>query len=233
MSNMLIASSMKINDTLSLRIPLIGEIFEFDENDYLKQVKALTDVPFDVQAELDEIGIDYEKITEYELFLMRMLSLKNEDTSLLFEGAVLSGFDLIEEKGILSNADGTCVIDQQAFVFITTTLRKIMGFKKTLDRPANAEGKAYTLERMKKAYERAKKRKAKQHYIEDIVVSLVNTEEFPYNYETVNNVNIYAFFRSLKQIEHKKNWDQLMSGAYFGTVDMKKINLDSNYWVAH
>ena len=65
-----------------------------------------------------------------------------------------------------------------------------------------------------------------------MVISLVNTEEFPYNYETVMDISIYKLNASWRQIQKKKHWEQTMNGVYFGSVDINKIDTEKISWLS-
>ena len=60
-------SSVQITDQLSLRIPTVGEILE-NESTYFSLVSIMTSTPFQYMVQLDDLGIDYTKITDYEMF---------------------------------------------------------------------------------------------------------------------------------------------------------------------
>ena len=60
----------------------------------------------------------------------------------------------------------------------------------------------YLLEKERKKQKRNAK-KPYEPYLEKLVVALVKTEEFPYNYETCMDLAIYKFNQSFKQIQHK------------------------------
>ena len=66
-----------------------------------------------------------------------------------------------------------------------------------------------------------------------MVVALVNTSEFPYDYDSCMNLSIYRFNQSAKQIGHKIAFDNTMIGVYAGTVDTSKMtNKDCLSWIA-
>ena len=62
-------SSIDIVPKLSVRIPTVGEILE-DEDSYYNITSSLTASPFQYMVQLDDMGIDYTTITDYELFMM-------------------------------------------------------------------------------------------------------------------------------------------------------------------
>ena len=67
--SLLNATSVDIAPNLSVKIPTVGEILE-DEFTYYGIVSSLTASPFQFMVQLDDMGIDYTKITDYQLFTM-------------------------------------------------------------------------------------------------------------------------------------------------------------------
>ena len=63
------------------------------------------------------------------------------------------------------------------------------------------------------------------------IISLVNTEEFPYTYETVFNLTMYQFTKSLMQINGKKQACAMLQGSMSGFVDTSKIPSSSFQWM--
>ena len=51
-------------------------------------------MPIDLMVQLDDIGIDFTSIDEYDLFLLMFTGLKNQDTKLIFGDLDLSKFEL-------------------------------------------------------------------------------------------------------------------------------------------
>ena len=66
-------SSVNIPDTqLFIRIPTVGEILE-DEFTYYSIISSLTASPFQYMVQLDDMGIDFTTMSDYELFKMLFL----------------------------------------------------------------------------------------------------------------------------------------------------------------
>ena len=87
------------------------------------------------------------------------------------------------------------------------------------------------LEKARKKMKRKKRQKQPDSQIEDLIVALVNTAEFPYNYESVKDISIYQFYASLKQVTHKVKFDKTMIGVYAGTVQFDKLDMDERSWI--
>ncbi len=235
--NLLRFNEYRINDKISVHVPSVGEIFDFGDQKYYSMVQSLIATPFDLMVELDDIGIDYEKITDFQLFMLMMESIafNENDTSIFFGDLDLSGFQEAVNKCngemALYNQSKDILIDQMIALEISNAIRKIHFWEAPLGRAGNAEGKQYLIQRNRIKKERLAKKPYKS-FLEGLIISLVNTEEFKYDYDTVMGLSIYKLNASWRQIQKKKHWEQTMNGAYFGTVDLKKINLGKISWLS-
>ena len=215
----------------------MNEIFDFGDQKYYSIVQTLVATPFDLMVELDDIGIDYETITDYQLFILMMesIAVNEDDTSILFGDLNLKGFQeaVNPQNGekVLWSKDNDIVIDQMIALEICNAIRKIHFWEAPIGRAGNAEAKRYLIERNRKKKKRLAKKPYKS-FLESMIISLVNTEEFPYNYETVMELSVYKLNASWRQIQKKKHWEQTMNGVYFGTVDTTKINLEKINWLS-
>ena len=60
---------IKINDYVSIHIPTIGEICDYGEGKYYSMVQNLCAVGIDLCWQLEEIGIKFDEISDYDLFV--------------------------------------------------------------------------------------------------------------------------------------------------------------------
>ena len=129
--NLLKVQDYPINNKISVHVPTVDEIFNFGDQKYYNMVQSLTATPFDLMVELDDIGIDYETITDYQLFVLMMQSIAFEeaDTSILFQNLDLKKFkeaeDLSNGEHILFDEENDIKIDQMIALEICNVIRKI------------------------------------------------------------------------------------------------------------
>lgn len=224
-----------INDKIKIIIPTVGDIID-SEVSYYGVVNTITAMPIDMMVQLDDLGIDFSTIDEYELFLIMKIAIQEEDTSLIFGDLDLSKFELLinPENGeiILKDEVSDITIDRHIHSQIATVLRKIHGFEKNIRKPGNKEARDYMLEKAKKKAKR-NKNKEPTSQLESLIVALVNTEQYKYNYEETRNMSIYQFNSSLQQIIHKIGYDNRMHGVYAGTVDYKSLNPADLNWLSY
>lgn len=278
-------SSIDIVPNLTLKIPTVGEILD-DEKTYYSITSSLTASPFQYMVQLDDMGIDYTSIDEWELFRMLFLNYCNQELvykmkikdlevemkkhlttsddylqcknqiEILNTKIQENGFNIIfKDFHLTSEVDGKLIgfneyqynnsdeivlfnpatqveINRLIYNDLTDAIRKINLFEKVKYKPGNESAKKYLLEKERKKQKRNAK-KPYEPYLEKLVVALVNTEEFPYNYETCMDLSIYKFNQSFKQIQHKISFNNTMVGVYAGTVDTSKMsNKDILSWIA-
>lgn len=195
----------------------------------------LTSDPIDMMVPLDEAGIDFTTINDYDLFLLLFTALKEQDTSMIFGDLDLSGFTTaVNEKSemvVLYDERRDIVIDRGIQNRIATCLREIHGIERNFKTPANEEARRYMIERARiKA--RRHKRKETESQLEPLIVAMVNTEQFHYGYTEVRDLSIYQFNRSVRQIINKEEYEHRMHGVYSGTISIKDLNPEDLDWVS-
>ena len=106
------SNQYRIRDGLSIYVPTIGEIYDYDEAEYYRVVQLLTAMPYDLMVQFDDIGLDYETITEYQLFLMMLenFKLQRQDMSIVFGSLDLQTLRIAKDSffGKESEKSGKC-----------------------------------------------------------------------------------------------------------------------------
>lgn len=233
--NLLYRTQIEINDKICVLIPTVGEILEC-EDEYYDQVFMLTAMPIDMMVQLDDAGVDFSQINEYELFIMLFEGLKQRDTSMILGSLDLSGFQpaINEQNGTIvlrDEVNGIC-IDRAIHGQIAATLRKIHHLEKNIRKPGNGEARDFMIRRAREKLRR-KKNRTTDSELESLIVAMVNTEQFRYGFEGVKDLTIYQFNESVHQVINKIDYDNRMHGVYSGTVSVKDLSQDDLNWLKH
>lgn len=274
--NLLQTDKIIITPDICIKIPTVREILE-NEILYYNITYAFTATPFQCMVQLDDIGIDYTTIDEWQLFIENFLSYSRSITELnqiiptikqqiektmdkkilfkkeqelnryqqlldnfnislgyIFDNLQIEGFQLWHDNAaneeVLFNSNTGVKIDRQTYLLIAEFIRKINLYKYVKYKPGNENAKKYLIEKERRRLKRNKNHN--EPYLEKFIVSLVNTSEFPYNYKDCMDLSIYQFNQSLKQIQHKIDFDNTMIGVYAGTISVKDMeNKDSLSWI--
>lgn len=87
------------------------------------------------------------------------------------------------------------------------------------------------LERMRAKMKRHPRAESSQ--LEQLIIAMVNTEQFKYDFESARSLTIYQFNECVRQIVNKVNYDNRMFGVYSGTVNVKELSQDELTWLVH
>lgn len=239
--NLLYEDHICIDEKIKIKIPTVGEILQ-NEDDYYSVISILTAMPIDFMVQLDDLGIDFSQISEYELFLRLFPCLQSMDTSLVFSGLDLNNFEYAQREGndqvvgddaiVLVDRIHDIVIDKKVYLKIAATLRSIHGIKKDIRTPANKEAKEYMIEVARRRQKRKRGRSEKSH-LEIKIVALVNTQQYKYDFESTKGLTIYQFNESVKQIIKKIDYENRMIGVYSGTIKVSDMSEADLNWMIH
>ena len=88
--------SLRIDDRITVKHPRIGAIIDYGEQRYRRIIGALTTSPSMMISVLDDMGVDWETISDFELFtgyLRNMLT--DEDSAFIFDGLRLNEYNAV------------------------------------------------------------------------------------------------------------------------------------------
>lgn len=233
--NFLYKRSIQINDKISVYVPSVREVIA-NEDEYYSMVSLFTAMPVDYLVQLDDAGIDFTSINEWQMFLLFFGGLKTRDCHLVLGELDLSKFNIgiNEQSGqaVLIDTENDIRIDRATHNQIANVLRKIHHLEKNRRKPANDDAKKYMLERARKKLKR-RQNIAEDSQLESLIIAMVNTEQFKYDFEGTLELSIYQFNESVRQIIKKVDYDNKMYGIYTGTVNAKDLNPDDLNWLIH
>lgn len=102
-----------INEKIALKIPKLQEIVDIGEKEYFSTIQLICSTGSDLTWQLEDIGIDYTLIDDYNLFIKVLHnSLSKDKTSILF-GNILDFTKMIPE---INNATNDIVLRQHVVI---------------------------------------------------------------------------------------------------------------------
>ena len=225
-SQLLFGKPFELNEFITILHPKLEEIFDVGEKKYMSIVSMITASPKDYRSQLFDIGIDFEEINDFELFLITSEGLDKRDTGILFDGLNFKDFVIAFEpkinQNVLVDVNKKIVIDRATFEHISDYIRKMHGFKKDTSVAGNAHTKK-VLTDLHRQDMLELSRKPYKSMLCPLISAMVNSSGFKYNYETVLSLPIYTFMDSVQRIQKIKGYEGLMSGMYSGNIDVTKI----------
>lgn len=235
----------EVGNGMTVLMPTVGDILRLDNSDitFYQTLYIWIANPTTYRLMLWDNGIDWNKISDYELFLM-LYKTENPDVSKMMFGNVdFQQFGLFHKTVQEKNEDGEIVDVQKVTLY-------------SPDQDIEISDQDYTLisQYLKAAFniypkvEKAKGRITKESIIEEermnliakerkgediptssllpLISSCINHPGFKYNLNELREVNFVQFMDSVQRLQIYESTSALLKGAYSGFCDTSKIDKD-------
>jgi len=218
--------------TITINQPTIGEILKYGEKDFFSMVNPFISNPTSYRLFLWEAGVDWNKISDYELFCILVKGLQVSQTAIIFGDLDFSKFDLYSVKTdegntvqTLINKDQGVVINEQTYSLIAEYLRAMLNMYPKVEKAKGKTTKLWIINEEKQKLELEKKEKKKNDSILlPLVSACINHPGFKYNLEELKQVGIVQFMDSVNRLQVYENTRALINGRYSGMIDTSKID---------
>lgn len=221
-----------INDKLTIFQPKINDIVDFGEGKYFNMLHYLTAIPSDMKAQLFDMGLDYEHVSDFELFLMLAPTLPQNLTYPLLGDVDLSQLKMYRnidnDQIYLGNKETGLKIDIIIYERMVNYLRKLHGLKKKVERAVNARTKQVLIEEDRNRIV-TNKNKPYKSFLLPLISSIKARQGYTLDY--VRNMGLYEFMDEVSRLQIIHNADALLHGAYSGMIDTKKIKKSEFNWM--
>lgn len=222
----------KYNDNIIINIPTLQQVRgenDSEESSFWGDVNLFVQTPSDLISELDSMGIDFEQVSDYELFTLLFLMRKKTESihnSILFKNFSFWDLEIIdmESNTVFVDDNGKVIINETVYNDIAQIISTFTGHKRTPKKKfGNAFAKKKRIEQDYKQKEKMRNgKKGRSNFLDGIILRLVCNANFPYNFETIQDVTIYDLIYSLKQIEKDIEVTDLIQTRLFGN-DLSKV----------
>lgn len=221
-----------VNENIVIKQPTVGEIAEYGERKYYSMVHTITAIPSDMKSQLQDMGLDYEKVEDFELFMMLAPTLSQESTEILFGDIDLSKLKPYKNPQndmiVLADIETDLVIDMLIYERIVNYLRQVHGLKKKVEKAKNAMTKRVLIEEDRRNIALNKNKPYKSFLTP--LVSAVKVR-MGYTKDYVRNMQIFEFTDDVQRLQIINNADALLRGMYGGMIDTKKIDKKELNWM--
>lgn len=219
-----------INDNIRIHQPLVGEIVNC-ERDYFSVIHTLTAIPSDLKSQLWDIGLDWCQVDDFELFRMLAPTLIQDKTAILFGKLDFSNMRQYQNKNgdiVLADKEAGIIIDQLIYTRMMNYLRKLHNITPKVEKTRSKTVKKWLIDEDRKKIELAKTKPFKSYLLP--LISSVKVKQ-GYTKDYVRNMGMYELFDDIARLQIIHNADHLLSAAYAGTIDMKKIDKKELNWM--
>lgn len=219
------------NCMIQINQPTIGDILEIGEKEFYSMLNVFISNSTSYRLQLWDMGIDWNKISDYELFCMLIKGLNKELTSLLFGDIDFQYFDLynkkIEDDEVLTlyNKEQNIEISEETYRCISEYLRLMFNIYPKVEKAKGKATKEAIIEedRMNLNLE-IKKNKGSKSMLLPLVSSCINHPGFKYKLNELREIGIVQFMDSVQRLQIYESTVALNSGMYSGMCDLSKVD---------
>lgn len=221
-----------INQYIKIHSPSIGEVVEYGEHEYLSTVYLLTAIPSDMKSQLFDIGIDYEEISDFELFYLLTRNLTPERTRILFYDLDLSKMQIEQnpDNGLMIMKSDQGIIDELAYTRIAKCICKIHGIVPKIEHAKNKTTKRILIDLDREKIKKASKEEQKSMLM-PLVSAMMRYPGFKYKTTELKDCSYYEFMDTVRGSQIYVQSTALLQGSYSGMVDTSKINKNEFNWM--
>lgn len=233
------------SEQIRITQPTIGDILEFGDSKFYSIVTSLCSNPTMYRLQLWEMGVDWNDISDFDLFSLIIKNYTPEDTHLLFGDLNLSWFERIYDKEkdcniliniprdengnpIISDYQNLIVIDEVVYIKIVEYLRYMFNIHPKVEKAKGKGTKQAIIDEEKINYQlqlqKAKDNQIQKSFLLPLISSAVNHPGFKYKKNELREVGIVEFMDSIQRLQIYESTHALLSGTYSGMVDTSKID---------
>lgn len=219
---------------IKIRQPKLSQIlFDMGEQGYLSTVNAWTSIPSDAKSMLDENGIDYAQISDFEYFMMLSRGLNAQ-----LSEQIVSGFNPAKavpkrntqnDEIVLFDEENKTVIDRFVHGNIMNVLCQMHGYVKERETAGNKAAREFFIEE-DKALRKRRKEEGPKSTLQPLVSALIAKAGLHGQMEKILNMTFFQLRDAIRRYEAIDLSYQIGQGIYVGMLDTKKINKEYLNW---
>lgn len=233
-----------------IRQPKVRDIVEYGEDKFWSFVTRFAGNTTAMRLPLWEAGIDWNKITDFELFCSLVTSFSIEETKLFFgKDLDFSKFVAVsipvnnEDENpenqelkteiVLVNDDYPEIhINEQIYNRIVRFIRMATGYNPKVEKAKGKVTKQSIIDEERFNNRMAEKKRNKDPLYGSFLLPMfsfcLNHPGFKYKKAEILDMNLFEFMDSVKRILNTESVQALLSGMYSGFMDTSKLNFDKD-----
>lgn len=225
---MLFGDPYHLTDKITIYTPTVGDIKEFGEQNYFSVISTLVAIPSDMKSRLEDVGINYMEISDFELFMMISRGLTKDQTSIILGDLDFSKMIMCEnsENGdiVLYDPESDIMIDKLVYAKMVSYIRKMNCFgKPKIEHAANETTRRILIQLDREKIAKAKKEPYKSQ-LRQMISAMMRYPGFKYKMSELKECGIYEFMDTYQGSQIYVQSTALLQGSYSGMIDTSKIN---------
>ena len=206
--------------------PTIGDILKVGETSFYNNLNVFVGNPTMYRLKLWESGIDWNKISDFDLFTLLVKTCDIQYTKLLFGDIDFQDFERVELENdvvVLFNQRNKLIITKEQYELMAKYIRTMFNIFPKSEKAKGKTTKEWIIQEEKSKLERSKKEEHSS-YLLPMISACVNHPGFKYKLQELKEVGIVQFMDSVQRIQVYETAIALNHGAYSGMCDMSKVD---------
>lgn len=235
-----------VGNGMTIYQPTIGQILDIGEENFYTTLYIFIGNPTMFRLQLWDMGIDWNKITSYDIFTSAVTGINKKVSDLLFGDLDFSGFALygknieqINDNGeteiiqipTLYNQSIDIEISREDYTLISEYLQVMFNIHPKVERAKGRATKEAIIEEDRMNLAMRQKEKQSGSTLLPLISSCLNHPGFKYKLNELEDVGICYFMDSVQRLQVYESSTAVMKGMYSGFVDGSKIKPENYNWM--
>lgn len=240
-----------VGNGMTITIPTVGDILNLENSDltFYQTLYIWIANPTTYRLMLWDNGIDWNKISDYDLFLMLYKSENPTVSKMIFGDDInFKNFSFFSKASVDKDDEGNTIekteivlfdpeteieISKDSYELISSYLKAAFNIYPKVEKAKGRITKESIIEeeRMNLMAKQRKGEDKQTSSLLPLVSACINHPGFKYNLEELKNVNFVQFMDSVQRLQIYENSTALLKGSYSGMIDSSKIDKDQFNWM--
>lgn len=214
--------------SITISVPTMRTFIELGEKRYLQTINVFTTNTTEYRVPLWDVGIDWNEISDFELFCMLYKQIDSEISKSIFGDFDFNDLELYkkDEIVVLYDEKKNIEINEEVYQHIAQYLRIIFNINPPEKITKDKFLKEMYIKKDRVDAEIKKKKQKENTSIQPLISACVNHPGFKYKLKEVLDMGIYEFYDSVARLNIYESTTAVLKGMYSGFVDSKAFKPD-------
>lgn len=221
-----------VRGTVTVKSPTIGDIIQIGESRFYSNLSILVGNTTQFRLMLWEAGIDWNTITDFQMFVLMYKQLDSDVVNLLFDNIDFQSFDVYartNEDGIeetfLYDENTDTEITELVYQYFHQYLQNVFNMKPERElTPDRMLKEAWIRKDRIELKQKQKKGENTSFSFVPMISSYINHPATKHTLQELREIGVAEFFDSLKRIQLYEHATAVLKGMYSGFVNSKDID---------
>lgn len=223
-----------ITDKITVQQPTLGDIIEYGEKEFYSMLNNFIGNPTSFRLTLWDMGIDWNKISDFELFCSLVRTVPQSASAILFGDQDWSKFEYLaqnylddngelQQRPVFYSEEQDILIDEALYNHQVYYLRSMFNIFPKVEKAKGKTTKEWIIQEEKEKREKEIKDTPATSWMYSLISACCNHPGFKYKKTELKEVGIVEFMDSVQRLQIYESSTALMKGMYSGFVDGSKI----------